>query len=146
VSDGPGPVASGPVTAGGEDAFDLDMAAASLQANSVDVPMMLKLLVNELTDVLGKRLVVERGGGLFRRSDAIRSVQIAMGDDDLRAEVDGATVRCTIGHSSGGIRIRSARVEVDEWLKHLLTGLRAEAAHSDRARQALENIVIGGQT
>jgi len=134
------------VTAGGEDAFDLDMAAASLQANSVDVPMMLKLLVNELTDVLGKRLVVERGGGLLRRSDVIKSVEIAMGDDDLRADVDGATVHCTIGHSSGGIRIRSARVEVDEWLRRLLAGLRAEAAHSDRARQALENIVIGGQT
>ena len=133
------------MTTGGEDAFDLDMAAASLQANSVDVPMMLKLLVNELADVLGKRLVVDRGGGLLRRSDVIKSVQIAMGDDELRAEVDGATVRCTIGHSSGGIRIRSARVEVDEWLRHLLVGLRAEAAHSDRARQALENIVIGGQ-
>jgi hypothetical protein len=134
------------VTTGGEDAFDLDMAAASLQANSVDVPMMLKLLVNELSDVLGKRLEVERGGGLLRRSDAIRAVQIAMGEDQLRAEVDGATVRCTIGHSSGGIRIRSSRVDMDEWLRHLLAGLRAEAAHSDRARQALENIVIGGQS
>ena len=133
------------MTAGGEDAFDLDMAAASLQANSVDVPMMLKLLVNELADVLGKRLVVERAGGLFRRSDAVKSLEISIGDDQLRADVEGATVRCTIGHSSGGIRIRSARVEVDEWLKHLLAGLRAEAAHSDRARQALENIVIGGR-
>jgi hypothetical protein len=134
------------VTTEGDDAFDLDMAAASLQANSVDVPMMLKLLVNELADVLGKRLVVERAGGLLRRSDAIKAVQIAMGDDELRADLDGANVRCTIGHSSGGIRIRSAHVEVDEWLKHLLAGLRAEAAHSDRARRALENIVIGGQT
>ena len=133
------------MTTGDESAFDLDMAAASLQANSVDLPMMLKLLVNELADVLGKRLVIERAGGLLKRSNAIKSVQIAMGDDELRAELDGATVRCTIGHSSGGIRIRSARVEVDEWLRHLLTGLRAEAAHSDRARQALENIVIGGQ-
>ena len=134
------------MTTGGEDAFDLDMAAASLQANSVDVPMMLKLLVNELSDVLGKRLEVERGGGLLRRSDAIKAVQIAMGEDQLRAEVDGATVRCTIGHSSGGIRIRSSQVDMDEWLRHLLAGLRAEAAHSDRARQALENIVIGGQS
>jgi hypothetical protein len=133
------------VTSGSGDGFDLDMAAASLQANSVDVPMMLRLLVKELGDVLGKRLVVERGGGLLRRSDAIKSVEVAVGDDTLRADVDGGTVRCSVGHSSGGIRIRSAQVDMDEWLRRLLEALRAEAAHSERARQALENIVIGGQ-
>jgi hypothetical protein len=133
------------VTSGSEDAFDLDMAAASLQSNSVDVPMMLKLLVNELGDVLGKRLVVERAGGLLRKSDSIRSVRINLGDDELRADLDGASVRCTIGHSSGGIRIRSAQVDMDEWIRRLLQGLQAEATHSERARQALENIVIGGQ-
>ena len=121
------------------------MAAASLQANSVDVPMMLRLLVNELGDVLGKRLVVERTGGVFRKSDAIKVVEVTVGDDTLRAEVDGGTVRCSVGHSSGGIRIRSAQVDMDEWLRRLLQALRAEAAHSERARQALENIVIGGQ-
>jgi hypothetical protein len=133
------------VTSGSEDAFDLDMAAASLQSNSVDVPMMLKLLVNELGDVLGRRLVVERGGGFLRKSDAVRSVRITLGDDELRAEVDGASVRCSVGHSSGGIRIRSEQVDMGEWIRRLLSGLQVEAAHSERARQALENIVIGGQ-
>ncbi|HUI05141.1 MAG TPA: hypothetical protein VLZ77_16500 [Acidimicrobiales bacterium] len=133
------------MTSGSGDGFDLDMAAASLQANSVDVPMMLRLLVNEVGDVLGKRLVVERAGGLFRKSDAVKSVEVTVGDDTLRAEVDGGTVRCSVGHSSGGIRIRSAQVDMDEWLRRLLQALQAEAAHSERARQALENIVIGGQ-
>ena len=121
------------------------MAAASLQANSVDVPMMLRLLVNELGDVLGNRLAVERGGGMFRKSDAIKSVEVVVGDDTLRAEVDGGTVRCSVGHASGGIRIRSAQVDMDEWLRRLLQALQAEAAHSERARQALEHIVIGDQ-
>ncbi|HTT86150.1 MAG TPA: hypothetical protein VMF60_02180 [Acidimicrobiales bacterium] len=133
------------MTSSSADGFDLDMAAASLQANSVDVPMMLRLLVNELGDVLGKRLVVERTGGVFRKSDAIKVVEVTVGEDTLRAEVDGGTVRCSVGHSSGGIRIRSAQVDMDEWLRRLLQALRAEAAHSERARQALENIVIGGQ-
>jgi len=128
----------------GGDAFDLDMAAAALRANSTDVPMMLKLLVLQLGDALGGRLVVERAGGRFHKSDEIKSVQVSMGDDDLRAEVDGAVVRCTIGHSSGGIRIRSAQVPMDEWLGRLLQGLQAEAAHSENARLALERIVIGG--
>ena len=127
-----------------DEALELDMAAAALRANSTDGPMMLKVLVGQLGDVLGGRLVVERAGGRFRRSDEIRSVRVSMGDDELRAEVDGPTVRCTVGHSSGGIRIRSAPVTLEEWLKRLLQGLQTEAAHSESARQALERIVIGG--
>jgi len=129
---------------GTDDAFDLDLAAASLRADSTDVPMMLKLLVNQLGDVLGSRLVVERAGGRFHKSDEIKSVQVSMGDDDLRADIEGGTVRCTVGHSSGGIRIRSAQVPMEEWLRRLLQGLQAEAAHSESARLALERIVTGG--
>jgi hypothetical protein len=127
----------------GDDAFDLDLAAASLRAGSSDVPMMLKLLVSRLGDVLGNRLVVERAGGRFHKSNEIKSVQVSMGDDDLRADIEGPTVRCTVGHSSGGIRIRSTQVPMGEWLRRLLQGLQAEAAHSESARLALERIVIG---
>ena len=69
-----------------------------------------------------------------------------MGDDQFDAEVDGGTLRCTIGHSSGGIRIRSEKVDMDEWLRRLLTELQAEAANSQAARLALENMVIGGSS
>ena len=127
-----------------DEAFDFDLAAATLQSNATDVHMMLRLLVKQLSGVLGKRLVVERAGGLLRRSDDVRAVELTMGNDVLRAEVDGDTVRCTVGHSSGGIRIRSEQVGMDGWLKRLLQGLQAEAAHSEQARVALENIVIGG--
>ena len=67
-----------------------------------------------------------------------------MGGDQFDAEVDGAALQCTIGHSSGGIRIRSEKVDVDEWLNRLLTVLKAEAANSQAVRQALESMVIGG--
>jgi hypothetical protein len=78
------------------------------------------------------------------RSEEIRAVQVVLGDDVLRAEVDGASVRCTIGHSSGGIRIRSEQVDMGTWLKRLLGALQAEAAQSETTRLALENIMIGG--
>jgi hypothetical protein len=131
--------------AGGEggDAFDLSMAISSLQSNSTDSRIMLKLLVAQLAEVLGGRIAVERAGGRFRKSEEIKSVQITLGDDTLRADVDGATVRCSIGHASGGIRIRSERVNMDAWLTRLLTILHSEASHSEQTRLALENIVIG---
>jgi hypothetical protein len=127
----------------GGDAFDLSMAISSLQSNSTDSRMMLKLLVAQLAEVLGGRISVERSGGRFRKSDEIKSVQVVLGDDTLRADVDGATVRCSIGHASGGIRIRSEQVGMDAWLTRLLTILHNEASHSEQTRLALENIVIG---
>jgi hypothetical protein len=126
--------------------FDLDEAVASVQSNLTDVRILLKVLAGQLADAVGaERLVVEHPGRL-RRSAEVRALEVTMGDDDFRAELDGAAVRCTIGHRSGGIRIRSDQVTVEEWLKRLLLSLQAEAAHSERARQALERIVIGGGT
>jgi hypothetical protein len=126
-------------------AFDMSMAVSQLASNGTDLRIMLKALVGQLSDVLGDRMAIERAGR-FRKSEDIRSVRIALGDDTLEAAVEGSSVRCTIGHSSGGIRIRSEQVGMDAWLTRLLTTLRAEAAHSEQARIALENIVIGGST
>ncbi len=130
----------------GDDALDLDMAASVLQSNATDVHIMLKVLAGQLAEVLGPRVVVERAGGLLRKSNEVKALQVTLGDDVLRAQVDGGSVRCTVAHSSGGIRIRSESVDLDTWLKRLLAALQQEAAHSEGARQALENIVIGGSS
>jgi hypothetical protein len=132
-------------TGSSDASFDLSMAVSQLATNSTDLRIMLKLLVAQLSDALGDRIAVERAGR-FRKSDEIKSVRIALGDDTLEALVDGGSVRCSIGHSSGGIRIRSEQVGMDAWLTRLLTTLQSEAAHSDQTRLALENIVIGGQS
>lgn len=126
-------------------AFDLSMAVSQLASNSTDLRIMLKLLVAQLAGVLGDRIAVERAGR-FRKSDEIKSVRITLGDDTLEALVDGGSVRCSIGHASGGIRIRSEQVGMDAWLTRLLTTLQSEAAHSEQTRLALENIVIGDQS
>ena len=135
-----------PAEAARGDAFDLDMAVSQLSSNSTDSRIMLKLLVGQLADVLGNRIAIERAGGRFRKSDEIKSVQIVLGDDTLAAEVDGGSVRCSIGHASGGIRIRSEQVSMEAWLTRLLTTLHQEAAHSEQTRLALEHIVIGGSS
>ena len=106
----------------------------------------MKVLADQLAEALGSRLEVKRSGGRFQKSDEIRSIRITVEDDQFDAEVDGNTLRCTIGHSSGGIRIRSEKVGVDDWLSRLLAVLKAEAAHSQAVRQALESMVIGGTT
>jgi hypothetical protein len=128
-----------------DDSMDLELAAASLRADGSDVGILVKALADQLTEALGSRLEVKRAGGRFRKSDEIRSIRITLDEDQFDAEVDGGTLRCTIGHSSGGIRIRSEKVGVDEWLARLLAVLKTEAAHSQAVRLALESMVIGGQ-
>jgi hypothetical protein len=127
-----------------DDSMDLELAAASLRADGSDVRILVKVLADQLADALGSRLEVRRSGGRFRKSDGIRSILISIDDDQFEAEVDGDTLRCTIGHSSGGIRIRTDKVDVDTWLARLLSVLKTEAAHSQSVRRALETIVIGG--
>jgi len=126
--------------------FDLELAVSSLAADSTDVPTLLRLLSDQLGSALGDRLVVERSGGLRRRSGPIKALQVALGDDVLRADVEGTTVRCTIGHSSAGIRIRSEQVDMATWLTRLLGALKSEANRSQATRLALENLMLkGGQ-
>jgi hypothetical protein len=125
--------------------FDLDLLASSLQADGGDVRLLLKALVSRLSGALGERLRVERAGGLLRRSDEIRRVTVQLGDDTLDASVQGGSLECTVSRSSGGIRIRSSRVSMDDWLRQLLDALRTEAESSSATRQALESIVIGEQ-
>jgi hypothetical protein len=129
-----------------DDSMDLELAAASLRANGSDVRILVKVLADQLAEALGSRLEVKRSGGRFRKSDEIRSIRINLADDQFDAEVEDDLLRCTIGHSSGGIRIRSRKVDMDSWLAQLLAALKAEAAHSQSVRQALEGMVIGGNT
>ncbi len=130
---------------GVDDSFDLELAAAALRANSTDVRILVKVLSDQLAAALGPRMTVQRTGGRFRKSDEIRSLRIALDDDEFGAEVNGDLLACTVAHSSGGIRIRSQKVEIDEWISRLLAALKAEAAHSQSMREALEGIVIGGE-
>jgi hypothetical protein len=127
-----------------DESFDLELAAASLRADGSDVHILVTVLADKLADALGSRLEVKRSGGRFRKADQIRSIRIDMNEDQFDAEVDGTGLRCTIGHTSGGIRIRTEKVDVDAWLARLLGVLKAEAAHSQAVRLALESMVIGG--
>jgi hypothetical protein len=127
-----------------DESYDLNMAAAALRSNSSDLRLLIKSLCDELSDTLGNRLKIQHGGGRFRKSDEISSVQITMANNLFEARLEGANLHCTLGHVSGGIRIRSETLDVNEWILKLLEALRDEATHSDAARLALENIVIGG--
>ena len=129
-----------------DESMDMDLSLASLRADAGDLPTLLRLLVEQLSDALGSRLVVEHAGGLLRRSTEVRRLRISIADDEFEATSSGSNVECTVGHRSGGIRIRSERVDGGTWITRLTTALKAEAQRSEALRRALESIVIGGSS
>ena len=129
----------------GDQELDLDLLASLLRADGGDVRVLLRALVTRLSDALGDRLAVERAGR-FRKSEEIRQLSIRLGDEQFDATLDRGVVECSISRSSGGIRIRSSRVGIDEWLRRLLGALRDEAATTEATRVALESLVIGNNT
>lgn len=121
--------------------FDLELATAALLSDTHDVQFLLQMLARQLTGSLGDRVKVERDGGLFRRrNESVRSLRVAIGDDEYLATEKG----CAIGHDSGGIRIRTENVAMEAWLSRLLGALQEEAGHNQSARLALENLLLRG--
>ena len=130
--------------ASSDSSFDLALASATLRANSTDVQALLSALVGGLSDALGDRVRTTLAGGRFRKSHDIAAVTVTVGAEQFDARVDGSRLVCRLVHLSGGIRIRSEALEVDEWISRLVGALGAEAARSESARRALERLVIGG--
>jgi hypothetical protein len=125
---------------------DMQLAAAALLANNKDVKMMLRVLAKSLQEALGDRVEVARASsGRFRRqTEEVKSVTVHLDQDDYQAAMDGPLVRCTVGRSSGGIRIRNEQLPVEQWLTRLLSALQAEAISNQSAQAALQNVIVGG--
>ena len=111
-------------------AFDLSMAVSQLASNSTDLRIMLKVLAGQLSEVLGHRVAVERAGGRFRKSDEIKSLRSPWATTSSRPR-RRAVGALHVGHSSGGIRIRSEQVEMDTGSPGC-SGPPGESAHSER--------------
>ena len=126
--------------------MDIEMAAASLLADNKDVGMMLGVLANGLKESLGPQMeIVTSSRGLLRRQpDQIKRIRIRLDQDDYEAELGDGKLTCTVGHTSGNIRIRSEQLPIEQWLSRLLAALQKEAATNQAARAALERVLIGG--
>jgi hypothetical protein len=81
---------------------------------------------------------------LHHQSEEIKSVTVHLGPDEYQAQLEGRSVRCIVGRTSGGIRIRNEELPTEQWLGRLLTALQKEAVSNQSARAALQKVIIGG--
>jgi hypothetical protein len=120
-------------------AGELDLVASALRADADDVDVFFDVLVGKLAQALPGQVEVERGGFLGRGKP--ESVVIALGDARYEAHRAKHRVACVRRQVVRGIALKTEDLEVGAWIDALSAGLVDEAARSDRARSALQDLL-----
>jgi hypothetical protein len=129
-----------------EEDLDIDLPAAALRADGIDLRIAIEVLAVKLESTLpGRTRVERRGGGLLGRGQKrVRRIQVELGTDNgMRYEltVVGERIESFRERKSGGISIKRESLEPNRWTAALIEELASEAEHSAEARSALEALV-----
>lgn len=126
-----------------EGPFELELLTASLRADATDVHAFVESLAVKLEDTIPSLVRVERGRTGFRGPKTVRRITVDAGGDRLELVCEGGDrVQTRRARVSGGITLKSEPLEIEPWLTALSGALAAEAAHSERTRQALERLLL----
>jgi hypothetical protein len=122
---------------------DFEMVAASLRADSGDLPAYVEALGVKLEGALPGRCEVDRRAKkLFSHEKVVRKLSLSIGDWRYTLEVDGAG-NVTTGRAKvvRGIVLKTEQLPLADWIGGLARDLSSEAATSEQARMALERLL-----
>jgi hypothetical protein len=122
---------------------DFEMVAASLRADSGDLPAYVEALAVKLEGALPGRCEVDRRAKkLFSHEKAVRKLSLSIGDWRYTLEADGAG-NVTTGRAKvvRGIVLKTEQLPLAGWISGLARDLSSEAATSEQARMALERLL-----
>jgi hypothetical protein len=120
--------------------LDIELVTASLRADASDLGAFVEALAVKLEQALPNGVRVDRRGGLFA-AKKVRQISVDAGDTRLRLDRDGAAVETSRARLSGGIVLKTERIEIDEWLRELGRALAEQARRSAVTREALERML-----
>ncbi len=124
-------------------AFNIDLLAASLRADSSDLGAFVESLAAKLEDVVPGRVRVERRRAGLLGPKPVRRIALDAGDRRLELIVgDRGAIETRVGRLSGGIVLRSEAHGIDAWLAALGEVLADEARRNKATREALERLLI----
>ncbi|MEA2591363.1 MAG: hypothetical protein QOD62_1194 [Actinomycetota bacterium] len=127
----------------GTEPEDFEMVAASLRADSADLPAFVEALAAKLVGALPGHCEVERRAKkLFSHDKVVRNLSVSVGDWRYTLQSDGAgAVETARAKAVRGIVLKNERLPLAEWIQGLARDLSAEAATSEQARIALERLL-----
>ncbi len=121
---------------------DVDELAAALRADASDLDAFAESLAVKLEAILPNRTkVVRRRAGLMGPK-RVAQIVLNLDDSHLQLDVSGGRWQMRRAKVSGGIALKHDQLEMDEWLANVSAALANEAARSERARQALGELLL----
>jgi hypothetical protein len=123
------------------DGQGFELLAASLRADSADLPAFLEVLAGKLADALPGMVTVKRSGGLFAKRKPVQQIDVSIGDRRYTALVRGPVVETSVAHEVRGVRLSGDPLPLDAWLNQLGQSLDAFAQESAAGSQALRRLL-----
>jgi hypothetical protein len=124
------------------ESVDLDLLAASLRADSSDLDAFVESLAVKLEDAIPKGVRVTRSRRGMFGPKLVRQIEVDLGDQRLDLRSATGSVETRRAKLSGGIVLKSERLDIDAWLAALGEALAEEARRSATTRQALQRLLI----
>jgi hypothetical protein len=125
-----------------DDSNDFDLIAASLRADMTDLDAFFEGLAAKLEAAVPQAVRITRAKLGFRGPKVVAAITIMTGPVSLELKRAGAQLQATKARVSGGIVLKTEQLDVEEWLTELTGALKALAGASERARLALERVLL----
>lgn len=123
------------------DGQGFELLAASLRADTADLPAFLEALAVKLADALPGMVTIKRSGGLFAKFKPVRQIDVSLDDRRYTATVRGPVIDTFVAHEVRGVRLSGDAVQLDVWLAQLGTGLETFATRSAIGSEALRRLL-----
>ena len=125
-----------------EESLDLDMLAAALRADLSDLGAFVEGLAARLEQALPGFVQVKREKRGFRGPKLVSEIALQTGGERLELRRNGDDVRALRSRASGGIVLKTEEIGIDTWLTELTAAVADQARRSERARLALQQLVL----
>jgi hypothetical protein len=124
-----------------DDSLDFDLIAASLRADASDLNAFIETIATKLESALPGGVRIKRVKQGFRGPKLVSEISVEAGGERLDLRRNGAAVDALRAKISGGIVLRTERIDIDAWLGSLGQILAVEAQRSLQTRQALARLL-----
>jgi hypothetical protein len=123
------------------DGQGFEMLAASLRADSADLPAFLEILAVKLADALPGLVTVKRSGGMFAKRKPVASIDVSLDDRRFTATARGPVIDTFIAHEVRGVRLSGDSVPLEAWLTEMGNSLDGYARRSAAGSAALRRLL-----
>lgn len=124
-----------------DDSLDFDLLAASLRADATDLSTFIEALAAKLETALPAAVQVKRGREGLRGPKLVKEIVVQTGDVRLELRRQGHGIESLRARTSGGIVLKTERLDIDAWLETLTQILEVESQRSQLTRQALARLL-----